>query len=56
MDPFDDLKQRCAVIADLNAAGGLLRWDQETHMPPGGAEPRSARNHAVIDPLKQEPE
>ncbi len=41
MDPFDDLKQRCAVIADLNAAGGLLRWDQETHMPPGGAEPRA---------------
>jgi carboxypeptidase Taq len=35
------LKAALAEIADLNAASSLLSWDQETYMPPGGAEARS---------------
>ena len=34
------LLARVAELDDLNAAGHLLGWDQQTMMPPGGAEPR----------------
>jgi carboxypeptidase Taq len=33
---FDTLKQRLAEITDLRRVGGLLFWDQQTMMPPGG--------------------
>jgi carboxypeptidase Taq len=35
-----ELKARLLEIYDLNMAGGVLRWDQATYMPPGGAEAR----------------
>lgn len=35
-----DLLARWAEIEDLGAASSLLGWDQETHMPPAGAEGR----------------
>lgn len=34
------LKTILAEIADLNNAASLLGWDQQTYMPPGGAEGR----------------
>ncbi|MFZ1754880.1 MAG: carboxypeptidase M32 [Caldilineaceae bacterium] len=37
---FDELKTRLAEINDLTAAAELLMWDEQTHMPPGGAEAR----------------
>jgi carboxypeptidase Taq len=41
-DALTELRERLAEIADLNAAGGLLGWDQQTMMPeraaPGRAE------------------
>ncbi|RME91195.1 MAG: carboxypeptidase M32, partial [Anaerolineae bacterium] len=41
---LEELKSRLAEIADLNAAAALLDWDQQTYMPPGGAE---ARGHQL---------
>jgi carboxypeptidase Taq len=38
---FTELKERVAEIADLEAAGALLGWDQQVKMPPGGAEVRA---------------
>lgn len=35
------LRAHLATIADLRAATAILRWDQETQMPPGGAEGRA---------------
>jgi carboxypeptidase Taq len=35
------LMERLAEIADLHAIAGLLFWDQNTMMPPGGAGPRA---------------
>jgi len=37
---LEELKTRLAEIADLNATSALLGWDQQTYMPPGGAEGR----------------
>ncbi len=34
------LKELLAEIADLKSAAALLGWDQQTYMPPGGAEAR----------------
>lgn len=34
------LSERMAELADLQAVGGLLFWDQNTMMPPGGAQAR----------------
>lgn len=34
------LKNLLAEVADLNGAASLLGWDQQTYMPPGGAEGR----------------
>jgi carboxypeptidase Taq len=31
------LKTRLIEINDLESAGSVLSWDQETYMPPGGA-------------------
>jgi carboxypeptidase Taq len=35
-----ELQNRLAEIADLNYTIALLDWDQQTYMPPGGAENR----------------
>jgi len=34
------LRERLAVASQLSQASALLSWDQNTHMPPGGAEAR----------------
>jgi carboxypeptidase Taq len=38
---LDDLKARLGQIEDLKAAANVLSWDQETYMPPGGADARA---------------
>ena len=35
------LKDHLAIISDLRSAAAVLRWDQETQMPPGGAAGRA---------------
>lgn len=37
---FEKLKILMAEVADLNSAQAVLGWDQQTYMPPGGAEAR----------------
>ena len=37
---LQQLKTLLAEIFDLNRASALLGWDQQTYMPPGGAENR----------------
>ena len=37
---LQQLKTLLAEIADLNQIAALLDWDQQTYMPPGGAENR----------------
>jgi carboxypeptidase Taq len=36
-----DLRAHLAMIVDLRSARDVLRWDQETYMPPGGAAGRA---------------
>lgn len=38
---FPKLKTRLADVHNLNMAGALLDWDQQTYMPSGGVEARS---------------
>lgn len=40
-DAMGRLKVHLATIADLKSAASLLRWDQETKMPPGGVRVRA---------------
>jgi carboxypeptidase Taq len=40
-EKLERLKTLTAQIVDLVNAGLLLEWDQETYMPPGGAEARA---------------
>ena len=40
MDDLHRLKSLVAEISDIEAAIALLGWDQQTYMPPGGAEDR----------------
>jgi len=40
-DALSELRERLAEIADLNAAGGLLGWDQQTMMPERAAPQRA---------------
>jgi len=48
-----ELKTRLMEIDDLNRAAWILSWDQETYMPPGGAEARG-RQAATLSRLAQE--
>ena len=41
-DALTELRERLAEIADLNAAGGLLGWDQQTMMPERAAPQRAS--------------
>jgi carboxypeptidase Taq len=41
MIKFETLKTHLAEIQDLQTAAAVLRWDQQTYMPPGGAETRA---------------
>ena len=38
---FDELRRCLGEIDDLEKAAGLLSWDEETKMPPGGADARA---------------
>lgn len=48
-----ELKNRLIEINDLECAASLLRWDQTTYMPPGGAAAR-ARQLATLGRLAHE--
>ena len=45
---FDELRNRLAEIIDLGAASAVLGWDQQTYMPPGGAEARAMQLLSLI--------
>ncbi len=40
-DPFQQLRERMAALADLRNVAQLLEWDQQTMMPPRGVVARS---------------
>jgi carboxypeptidase Taq len=42
-----ELKTRLHEIDDLMAAASLLSWDQQTNMPPGGAEARAQQRSTL---------
>lgn len=42
-EKFDALKARLGEIHNLNMAAALVSWDQQTYMPPGGAEAKAAQ-------------
>jgi carboxypeptidase Taq len=50
---FDELLRRLGEISDLQRAGNLLAWDQETGMPPLGA-PARAEQLATLAGLAHE--
>jgi carboxypeptidase Taq len=50
---LQELKGRLLEIYDLNMANALLRWDQTTYMPAGGAEARG-RQMAVLGRIAHE--
>src|ERR671925_1796641 len=50
---LEELKRRLTEISDLNAAAGLLHWDQATYMPPRGVAARS-RQGALLGRLAHE--
>jgi len=52
-EQLDRLRVLAAEIWDLDKAAGLLSWDEETHMPPGGAEAR-AEQKALLHRLAHE--
>lgn len=41
MENLNALKARTAEVINLNYAASVLSWDQQTYMPPGGAEARA---------------
>jgi carboxypeptidase Taq len=41
MEAVEKLKAHLAPISDLRHAAGVLGWDQQTHMPPGGGRARA---------------
>jgi carboxypeptidase Taq len=41
VEAIEQLRERLARIADLNAAQAVLAWDQETYMPPGAGASRA---------------
>jgi len=53
MQGLELLKSRLRVVNDLESAASLLRWDQTTYMPPGGAEARG-RQIATLSRLAHE--
>src|SRR4029078_4335505 len=50
---FVALKNRWAEIFDLGMSASVLRWDQTTYMPPGGA-PARGRQLALLARLAHE--
>lgn len=52
-DKLNELKRRLVEVDDLSSAAALLAWDQQTNMPPGGAEARG-RQMATLQRLAHE--
>lgn len=50
---FEKLKGRLAQISDLENAAAVLDWDQQTYMPPGGAQGR-AEQRATLATLSHQ--
>jgi carboxypeptidase Taq len=50
---FDALLERLGEISDLRAASRLLTWDQETKMPPLGAEARAEQRGTLVKIMHQ---
>lgn len=47
---LEEFHRRMGEVLDLNATNSLLQWDQETYMPPKGAEAR-AQQQATLSAL-----
>jgi len=52
-DRFDELKRRLGEIHDLEKAAAVLSWDEETKMPPLGADAR-ADQRATLNRIAHE--
>ncbi len=52
-EAIDQLRAHLAPIVDLRHAAGVLEWDQQTHMPPGGGRAR-AEQLATLSRLAHE--
>ncbi len=52
-DALAELKTRLAQISDLQTARGVLEWDQQVTMPPGGAQAR-ADHLTTLETLQHE--
>jgi carboxypeptidase Taq len=50
---FEELRSRLGEIHDIEKAAGLLAWDEETKMPPSGAEAR-AEQRATLNRVAHE--
>ena len=53
MNALVELKSELQAISDLHSAAMVLEWDQNTYMPPGGAEARG-RQIALLSRLAHE--
>ncbi|MGI8866239.1 MAG: carboxypeptidase M32, partial [Rubrobacteraceae bacterium] len=42
-DETKDLREHLSTISDLRSASGVLSWDRQTYMPPGGVEARAGQ-------------
>ena len=47
MEKIDELKKRVGEIQDLETVMAVLDWDQQTYMPPEGAEERAAQTETL---------
>ena len=52
-EKIKELKSRLREVFDLGCVRSLLGWDQNTYMPPGGAEARG-RQLALLSRLSHE--
>ncbi len=50
---LEQLKTALAEIADITGASAVLGWDQQTYMPPGGAEARG-QQQGTLDKIAHE--
>jgi hypothetical protein len=50
---FEELLRRLGAIHDVEKAAGVLSWDEETKMPPSGAEAR-AEQRATLNRIAHE--
>jgi carboxypeptidase Taq len=53
MNKFQTLQARLAEINDFQATAAVLRWDQQTYMPPGGAETRAMQLTTVASTIHE---